>query len=410
LLAGEMIATLLLLLALSVAIREAPLFLLCLALLLAALLSWLWERYALELVEYKRHLARSRVAFGEDVELEIELVNRKLLPLSWLEVEDELPAELGLLHGRVQPSHKAGRAVLAGLMAMRPYERVRRRYVLKGSARGEHLLGPVRLRSGDLFGFALCDRTLEAQDSLVVYPRVVPLAELGLPARNPVGDLRAQSWIFDDPSRVAGAREYRAGDSLRRVHWPATARSGRLQTRLYEATTGHKLAVFLNVAASEDLSSAYSYDPEVLEFSIMAAASIAAWGLEQGYQVGMYTNGLHRGERGTVVVQPGRSNGHLEAILLALGRLQPVVGERFEDLLAREARELPFGTTVIVVSPSFPESMLASLRLLRASHGVVGIETGRQSGGSFPAWLSVRRAGPPEDWRAVDSLPIGANS
>jgi uncharacterized protein (DUF58 family) len=405
LLAAEMIATLLVLLALSVAMRDAPLFLLCLALLVAALLSWFWERYALERVQYSHHLSRSRAAFGDEVELEVVVVNRKLLPLSWLEVEDEVPAELEVVHGRVQPSYRSGRAVLAGLMAMRPYERIRRRYTLRCRARGEHLFGPVRLRSGDLFGFSLCDRTLEVEDSLVVYPRVVPVGELGLPARHPLGDLRARSWIFEDPSRVAGAREYRPGDSPRRVHWPATARSGRLQTRLYEATTSHKLAVFLNVASAEDTSWGYGYDPDTLEFSIVAAASLAAWGLEQGYQVGMYANGLHRSERGSIAVHPGRREDQLDAILLALGKLQAVAGEGFEQLLSREARALPFGSTVVVVSSSLPEKVVGSLRLLReGGHGVVGVLTGRQGGAQPPAWLPVRRVGPPEAWREVEAL------
>ena len=82
-LTAEMVVALLLLFALSVATREAPLFLLTLALLVAAALSRLWERFALERIEYRRHFSRAQVAFGEQVELEIEVVNRKLLPLSW---------------------------------------------------------------------------------------------------------------------------------------------------------------------------------------------------------------------------------------------------------------------------------------------------------------------------------------
>ena len=133
-LASEMIVTLLLLFALSVATREAPLFLLTLALLVAAALSRLWERFSLERIEYRRHFSHIRAAFGEQVELEIEVVNRKLLPLSWLEAEDEVPAELHLLHGRVQPSYKPNRVVLANLLALRPYERLRRRYTLSCTA------------------------------------------------------------------------------------------------------------------------------------------------------------------------------------------------------------------------------------------------------------------------------------
>jgi uncharacterized protein (DUF58 family) len=410
LLAGEMIVTLMLLLAFSVAMREAPLFLLTLSLLVAAALSRLWERYALERVEYRRRFSRACAGFGELVELEIEVVNRKLLPLSWLEAEDEIPAELELQHSRVHPSHKPGRAILAILLAMRPYERLRRRYTISCAARGEHIFGPVRLRSGDLFGFATCDRTLETCDTIVVFPRVVPLHDLGLPARHPLGDLRTQSWIFEDPSRIAGVREYRPGDSLRRVHWPATARSQQLQTRAYDATTGHKLGIFLNLSTFEDeqRSYGYGYDPDVLELSITAAASIASWGFEQGYQVGLYTNGLHRGSLGSVTVEPGRSVEQMERILWALGRLQPQVGERFEDLLARHGRQLPFGTTAVVVSAALTAEAASAIRGLRASgHGIAIVVTGRSPAAVAVDGIPVRRVGPPEDWREMAVL-VGA--
>jgi len=404
-LAGEMVVALLLLLALSVATREAPLFLLTLALLVATALSRLWERFALERIEYRRHFGHAHAAFGEQVDLEIEVVNRKLLPLSWLEAEDEMPAELQLLHGRTQPSYKPDRALLANLLAMRPYERLRRHYTLSCMARGEHLFGPVRLRSGDLFGFALCDRTLKIPDSIVVYPRVVPLEELGLPARHPLGDLRTQSWIFEDPSLIAGVREFRPGDSLRRVHWPATARSQQMQTRIYEATTGHKLGIFLNLATGEDARWAYGYDPDVLELSITAAASIAMWGLEQGYQVGLYTNGLHRASHESIAVEPGRSVRQAESILLALGRLQPLVGERFEDLLSRRGRQLPFGTSVVVVSAVlFPAAAAAVQRLRMSGHGVTVVFTGRHDVGTPMHGVSLHKVGPPEGWRDMPEL------
>jgi uncharacterized protein (DUF58 family) len=174
--------------------------------------------------------------------LEVEIVNRKLLPLSWLEVEDEIPQPLSPRKGRIAPSYKPERSLLASLLAMRPYERVRRRYMISCTKRGEHVFGPVRIRSGDLFGFVVWERELPTEEQLIVYPRVLPLERLGLPACQPLGALRTQSWLFEDVSRIAGSREHRPGDGLRRIHWPASVRTQRLQTRLYEPTTSHKLA------------------------------------------------------------------------------------------------------------------------------------------------------------------------
>ncbi len=404
-----MLTTLVGLLALSLLTRETSLFLLSLALLVAALLSRLWERYCLTRVEYRRRFSRSRIPFGEEVQMEIEVVNRKLLPLSWLEVEEELPQGLPAKRGRMRPSFKPGRALLGLLFALRPYERVRRRYSIPCLVRGEHLVGPVRLRSGDLFGFVTVERTMETVDSFVVYPRVVPLTHLGLPARHPLGELRSQSWIFEDVSRIAGARDYRPADGLRRVHWPASAKAQRLQARVYEPTTSHKLMVFLNLATGGELVWEYGYDPDLLELGITTAASISRWGLDQGYQVGLHTNGRHREGRGNVSVEAGRDSVQLERILLALARLEPLQAQRFDSLLAEETRRLPFGVTLVVVTADLTPAVVASLRgLRRHGHAVSVLLTGRQGAGVSPEGITLRRVGPPEAWRDAAVLPVMA--
>ncbi|MBX6771625.1 MAG: DUF58 domain-containing protein, partial [Chloroflexi bacterium] len=81
------------LLVLSAIAHQLPLFLLSLTLLGAAGLSRLWERYCLAGLEYRRRFSTDRATFGETIDLEIEIVNRKLLPLAWLEIEDEIPRE-----------------------------------------------------------------------------------------------------------------------------------------------------------------------------------------------------------------------------------------------------------------------------------------------------------------------------
>ena len=364
----------------------------------------MWEHYCLERVEYRRRFSHNRASFGEEIDLEIEIVNRKLLPLSWLETEDEIPSVLTPSRGRVGSSYKLGRSLLANLLAFRPYERVRRRYTIPCQARGEHFFGPVRLRSGDLFGFVSREKDLEVKDSLIVYPRVVPLAQLGLPAANPLGDLRASSWIFEDVSRIAGARDYRPGDDLRRIHWPASARSQKLQSRVYEATIDHKLVIFLDLETGEG-GWTPGYDPDVLELSITSAASLAKWGLEQGYQTGIYTNGVHSGKMIPVGVEPGRGPAQLERILLALARLQPLVAQRLDQLLRQQAHGLSYGVTAVLVTPALTAQIAGATAVLRrCGHSVAVILTGRKGLCGPVNGIVVRRVGPPESWRDIQML------
>lgn len=402
---GGMLGLLVALLVLSVLSRQASLFVLAVALLAAAGLSRVWERHCLSRIEYRRSFSRRRVPFGEQIEMEIEVVNRKPLPLSWLEIDDEVPAELAPSRGCVRAAHKPGRFLLSNLLAFRPYERVRRRYTIHCKARGEHVFGPVRLRSGDLFGFVTCEQVVDLLDTVVVYPRIADLSELGLVARQPLGDWRVRSWLFEDVSRAAGTRDYRPTDGLRRIHWPASARLQRLQAKVFEATTGHRLAVFLNLAAEEGYWWGQRYDPDVLELAITVAASLANWGLERGYQVGLYANGMHRWSWARVAVEPGSDPSQLERLLTALARLMPFAARRFGDLLAEESRRLAFGTSVVLVSASLTRQDIAGALALRArGHGVTAILTGRQPPPEGLRGIAVRRVGPPEAWRDATAL------
>ena len=392
---------------LSLLTRDAPLFLVSLVLLLAAGLSRLWDRYCLTGLEYRRRFSRKQAQFGEVIELEIEIVNRKILPLAWVEVEDEIPKELPPERGRVLESFKPSRAMLYSVIPMRPFERVRRHYTVSCVVRGEHLFGPVRLRTGDLFGLVHREVTFEQTETLVVFPRVVPLTTLGFPARQPLGDLRTQSWLFEDPSRVAGIRDYRPEDSFRRIHWAASARTQRLQTRVYEATTTQALAIYLNVRSIPGEWWGYLYEPDALEMTVTAAASVAAWGVERGYQVGLFSNGMHRHEVQPVVVPVAGGDARLPVILDALGRLQPFAIRPFDLTLAEGTQHLPFGTTVVAVSAVLTEATAAELiAARRRGFPVVLVLTGAEASPIALPGVTVRQVGPAEAWREMATVKV----
>ena len=83
-------------------------------------------------------------------------------------------------------------------------------------------------------------------DRLVVYPPLVPLEQLGIPSRDPFGDLSVRRHLFEDPVRVASTRDYTPGDPVRRIHWKSSARAARLQTRTFERTTSTDMVLFLD--------------------------------------------------------------------------------------------------------------------------------------------------------------------
>lgn len=188
----------------SVLWRHNLLFLMSLLLALIGGASLLWTRTCLASVSYRRRFGTTRLFYGEETDLYVEIVNAKPLPLAWLSADDEFPADVELLTGQLGYSYRPRRRRLVNLLSLRWYERVTRRYRLRGSQRGAWQFGPVELVSGDLFGFNTRQTILPETQLLLVYPRLVPLTALGLPAHHPFGDFKTVRRIIDDPIQLRG--------------------------------------------------------------------------------------------------------------------------------------------------------------------------------------------------------------
>ncbi|MGQ9676077.1 MAG: DUF58 domain-containing protein [Chloroflexota bacterium] len=391
----------------SVVLRNGPLFIFSLVLLLMAAVSWLWDRYCLDKVEYRRELSQKRAFFGEEIQLVVEMVNRKPLPLAWLEAQDEIPSDLKPLKGSISPSYRPERSLLLNLVSLRWYERVRRHYRIRCDTRGYHTFGPAQLSSGDIFGFNTKKLEVPGEDFLLVYPKVVPITQLGLPSKDPFGDFKTRQWIFEDPLYTAGVREYAYGDSPRRIHWKATARSQHLQVKLYEPRTTYRLALFLNLNTAGPYWWWQGYSEELLELAITTAASVANWAVEQGYQVGLYINSHPRQSDQRVELAPSRDPEQLTHILEALAKAIPFAALPLETLLRLHARSLPYGTTVAVVTAKLSDAIVTELLGLKsAGHQVALLLIGNDAPQIELRGITTYRIGDEESWRELREIAV----
>ncbi|HAH00613.1 MAG TPA: DUF58 domain-containing protein [Ktedonobacter sp.] len=388
----------------------------------------IWSTYCLRQLSYQRQFSEQRVLFGEQITLSLAVENAKLLPLPWLEIEDTVPRALTMTGQHTRVSIVGETAVLENLFSTRWYERVTRRYTLQCNARGVHKFGPTRLRSGDVFGFISNEESLENWQYLLVYPLVVPLTRFSLPARHPFGDRRAPRRLLEDPSRVIGIRDYVYGDSLRRIHWKATARTLQLQSKVYEPTTTYTMILFLNVNTQFD--TVYGLQPELQELAICAAASVSNWALNEGYAVGLYANTLmfmpeesvyteaepeskeEQELSATVAAQLKRRRIHLppatseeqrSRIMDVLARIQPYFGSTLEDIIHAERSRLPAGATIVVITSTINDQLLDTLaRLKQSGHAVTILFVGDNPSPTRLAGLSIYPIGGKEAWEKLE--------
>jgi len=419
------------LLILSAITRQPIAFLAALFALVIGIVPELWYRFALRHLVIQQRVSQKRAFFGEAVTLSISLENQKLLPLPWLEVEDEIPIQLPLLTGRALPTYKVNRVALVNTFSLWPFQRVTRRYQLSCHARGVHSFGPAVLRSGDPFGWLVREERVPARESLLVYPLIAPIESFGLQARHPFGERATPRRLLEDPLRVAGVREYVLGDDPRRIHWKATARAGELRSKVYEPSSQYRLLLLLDINTYQE--SWMGLDPEIQELTISAAASIVMWALDEGYTVGLLANSLMMGLSGEDVapgdeqttrpqqmdtaraaqtfvhrvrVPMASDGGQREQILSALGRLLPYFGSPMDALIEAERFTLPIGTTVVLVSAAavLRETTIENLVELQRHGAIVHLTlTGDDDGtvGADTYDLPVHHIGGREVWHEL---------
>lgn len=238
------------------------------------LLALLLDRRPIEL-NVTRAVTPASVAAGDTAHVDVTLSHHGPRATPLLLVTEQLPQECG-------PAPRAALGSLApgGARAIR--------YAVTPPLRGRVPLGPSTVVVRDPFGLTTRHLPIGTHDDLLVVPRTWTL--------EPVRSLRAPAGGEGDQPFVIAARgdedqtvrEYRDGDDRRRIHWPATARTGDLMVR-HEDRPGRRRAVVLLDTRTSVFDTLGAASPR-FEWALSAATSIALHLLSEGYAVSLVTS------------------------------------------------------------------------------------------------------------------------
>ena len=351
------------------------------------LLSFLWAWFSINWVWIGRYTRARRSQVGHFAEEQFEIQNRSRVPKLWLEVRD-----LSDL-----PGHAASR-VVNSLGGQR-----RQRWVVRTfcQQRGRYTLGPLVLASGDLLGLFRLERQLPATSSIVVYPATLDLPGFAPPVGELSGGDAMRRRTHYVTTNVSGVRDYQPGDSFNRMHWPSTARTGRLIVKEFELDPTADVWVFLDM--HEDVQVAAPWSPEapfqgpaVLqrestrlalipsteEYGVTVAASLARHFLMHNRAVGFIAHARQR-----EVIQADRGERQLTRILETLAVIRAGGHLPFAEALAMESQHLSRNATVVAISPSASlEWVLALLELNRRGVRSVAIVLAADTFGPASSW------------------------
>ncbi|MGO4245835.1 DUF58 domain-containing protein [Micrococcaceae bacterium Sec5.1] len=169
-------------------------------------------------------------------------------------------------------------------------------YHLRSGKRGQFRIGPVTAEFSDPFGLSLRRHAIDDGDLLTVTPAAVELPVTGLAGARGNDGVTATRIRANPSDDDIMTREYRHGDPMRRVHWPATARHGQLMVRQEESVTTPEATIILDqrfaafASGSSSVFSSHDDDSDLVtspnfEWVVTAAMSISAHLAERNYSL-----------------------------------------------------------------------------------------------------------------------------
>jgi uncharacterized protein (DUF58 family) len=266
-------------------------------------------------------------------------------------------------------------------------------YRLCNVPRGRHTFAPIRLSISDPFGLAEAGLALDERQALVVYPHLTDLERLffdggagpehgrRLLLRRPVG--------FD----LHSVRDYEQGESLRRVHWPSTARRGALMVKELEDSPRDEVAVLLDGDAA---AVAGSPPDSSFDAAVRVAGSILLAQMRRGRRCVLALNTAAR-EMQTVSSDGRDWQRALELLAAAEPDASRPLAALLESGVSPATRSLELVVVTSRVEPRLENRLLERVLTSRAA-ALVHVEAASFAGRPHrpePALLRLQAAGVP---------------
>jgi uncharacterized protein (DUF58 family) len=303
--------------------------------------AYFWAKANARNLEVSTERPMDRLQEGQVYEERITVKNLSWWAKLWLEVVDQTDL----------PGHSATRIITLGPRESRTWKTS-----TLCRQRGLYSIGPVRISTGDPFGFFRYTNTYGRPQSILVYPRATELPNFYVPPANLPGEGRFRKRTHYVTPNASGIRPYEPGDSFNRIHWPSTARTNELMVKLFELDPASDIWIILDLQKDVHVGSG---EDGTEEYAVRVAASIARFFLVANRSVGFITYGkrlfIEEAERGAQ-----HFTRILEALALATAEGDVPVGA----LITEESKRFGRHTTVVVITPSTSEEWVSMLQFV----------------------------------------------
>jgi uncharacterized protein (DUF58 family) len=327
-----------------------------------AIQGMLYKKYIFSNLIISRSFDSKGVFPGDKVAYELRVENRKLLPLTWLSIDERMNVGLEFENSSRVAKQNDELYMHNCMLSVLPYQKVMRRYSLIAQKRGYYQLRHLSLLSTNMLGTQEYSAEKDVYACIAVYPRIRELKGALMPANTTQGDYSIRRWIIEDPMVITGVRDYSGNDSLKSINWKATAKNQKLLVNKYDFTADKRIMLILNIEKQEH--SLMKTDMAAIEAAIEVCASLAHMLQEEGIPVGFATNAHVIGPVDANVMDPDTGEKHLYSIFEILSKVTYFKKLRSRELLKLLIKDFSWGTEVIVITPELSQELIENLQSL----------------------------------------------
>ena len=338
-------------------------------LLLVSGIGFVWAWLNLRGIDLRVTRDANRGQVGGYLAGQVSIVNHTRMPKSWLEVAEATGPS----------ADSSGR----GLALVREQVRSWRisTYLAK---RGMYHSGIVKLVSQDPFGLFRLRRDFIDPHPYIVFPAVEALPDLGARFAGLPSDSRATKHWEQITTDVSSIRSYEEGDSMRRIHWPYTARMNELMVKEFDMGLSAEAWVLLDMHHLSHYGIEQDDVNNTEELAVTVAASIVGRLMDQSMPVGLAVNGDREH-----IFRPDSSPEQRGRLMEALSEVRAYGQITLQEFIYGLRSHLNQFNALTLVTASVEPQWIASLTHLRRQGVEVSVVLVDRSSFGSPTNMSV---------------------
>jgi uncharacterized protein (DUF58 family) len=222
--------------------------------------------------------------------------------------------------------------------------------------RGIYNFGQIEAEIQDLLGIIKFNYKCSKELNIKVYPKLYDIRMKQFYGKDIYLDKKDKNSRNEDPFTPREVREYRAGDSLKRVHWKVSAKHNELYVKNYDTISGIDAALFMDMNGEN-----YSYDTNGLveENIVDISVSIMRHLIINRVKLSIFMN--NQDNYSEIIADENGFNLFTESVI----KIRSDGAELMDDFISNNIHKLSKVSQIIIVTSTVTNTLKSYLLSLK---------------------------------------------